>query len=84
MGISLGYFTTLRNELSFGNSFSDEGMDDREFGTIAGNVECEVIEDMEVLQYKMHRPIDCDVVAIIRNTIMVSISGLLCLYYCYG
>lgn len=51
-------------------------MDDREFGTIAGNVECEVIEDMEVLQYKMHRPIDCDVVAIIRNTIMVSISGI--------
>lgn len=76
MGISLGYFITLRNELSFGNSFSDEGMDDREFGTIAGNVECEVIEDMEVLQYKMHRLIDCDVVAIIRNTIMVSISGI--------
>lgn len=76
IGISPGYFTTIRKELSFGNSFLAEGMDDREFGTIAGNVECEVIEDMEVLQYKMHKSIDCDVVAIIRYTIIVSISGI--------
>lgn len=66
----------MRKELSFGNNFSNEGLDDREFGTIAGNIECEVIEDMEVLQYKMHRPIDCDVVTIIRNTIMVFIFGI--------
>ena len=40
MGISQGYFTTIRKELSFGNKFSNDGMDDREFGSIAGNVEC--------------------------------------------
>lgn len=67
MGISPGYFTTIRKELSFGNRFSDEGMDDKEFGNIAGNVECEVIEDMEVLQYEIHKPIDCDVIAIIDS-----------------
>lgn len=77
MGISPGYFTTIRKELSFGNSFSDEGMDDCEFGTIAGNVECEVIEDMEVLQYKMHKPIDCDVIAIMRYTIIASVFGII-------
>lgn len=76
MGISPGYFTTIRKELSFGNRFSDEGMDDKEFGNIAGNVECEVIEDMEVLQYEIHKPIDCDVIAIIRYTIIVSVSGI--------
>lgn len=76
MGISLGYFTTIRKELSFGNDFSNEGMDEDEFGTIAGNVECEVIEDMEVLQYKMHKPVDCDVVAIVRNTIKVFAFGI--------
>lgn len=51
-------------------------MDDREFGSIAGIVECEVIEDMEVLQYKMHKSIDCDVVAIVRYTIIVFVSGV--------
>lgn len=51
-------------------------MDDKEFGNIAGNVECEVIEDMEVLQYEIHKPIDCDVIAIIRYTIIVSVSGI--------
>ena len=51
-------------------------MDHKEFGTIAGNVECEVIEDMEVLQYKMHKSIDCDVVAIIKYTIIVFVSGI--------
>ena len=76
MGISQGYFTAIRKELSFGNEFASEGMDDREFGSIAGNVECEVIEDMEVLQYKMHKPIDCDVVAIIKYTIIVFVSGI--------
>lgn len=76
MGISPGYFTTIRKELSFGNRFSDEGMDDKEFGNIAGNIECEVIEDMEVLQYEIHKPIDCDVIAIIRYTIIVSVSGI--------
>ena len=76
VGMSQGYFITMRKELSFGNNFSNEGIDDREFGTIAGNIECEVIEDMEDLQYKMHRPIDCDVVTIIRNTIMVFFSGI--------
>ena len=75
-GISQGYFTTIRKELSFGNKFSSEGMDDREFGSIAGNVECEVIEDMEVLQYKLHKSIDCDVVAIVRYTIIVFVSGV--------
>lgn len=75
-GISQGYFTTIRKELSFGNKFASEGMDDREFGAIAGNVECEVLEDMEVLQYKMHQSIDCDVVAIVRYTIIVFISGV--------
>ena len=70
-GISQGYFNTIRKELSFGIKFASEGMDDREFGSIAGNVECEVIEDMEVLQYKMHKSIDCDVVAIVRYTIIV-------------
>lgn len=76
MCISPGYFTTIRKELSFGNRFSDEGMDDKEFGNIAGNVECEVIEDMEVLQYEIHKSIDCDVIAIIRYTIIVSVSGI--------
>lgn len=75
-GISQGYFTTIRKELSFGNKFSSEGMDDREFGSIAGNVECEVIEDMEVLQYKLHKSIDCNVVAIVRYTIIVFVSGV--------
>lgn len=75
-GISQGYFTSIRKELSFGNKFAGEGMDDREFGTIAGNVECEVMEDMEVLQYKMHKSIDCDVVAIVRYTIIVFVSGV--------
>ena len=51
-------------------------MDDKEFGNIAGNVECEVIEDMEVLQYEIHKSIDCDVIAIIRYTIIVSVSGI--------
>lgn len=51
-------------------------MDDREFGTIAGNVECEVMEDMEVLQYKMHKSIDCDVVAIVKYTMIVFVSGV--------
>ena len=51
-------------------------MDDREFGTIAGNVECEVIEDMEVLQFKMHKPIDDEVVAIIIYTAVISVSGI--------
>ena len=76
MGISQGYFTAIRKELSFGNKFASEGMDDREFGSIAGNVECEVIEDMEVLQYKMHESIDCDVIAIIKYTIIVFVSGI--------
>lgn len=76
MGISPGYFATMRKELSFGNSLSDEGMDDSEFGTIAGNVECEVIEDMEVLQYKMHKRIDTNVVEIVKFTIIVSVSGI--------
>lgn len=75
-GISQGYFATIRKELSFGNKFASEGMDDREFGTIAGNVECEVMEDMEVLQYKMHKSIDCDVVAIVRYTRIVFVSGV--------
>lgn len=75
-GVSSGYYNYIRKELSFGNNFASEGMDDREFGTIAGNVECEVIEDMEALQYKMHKSIDCDVVAIIRYTIYVFISGV--------
>lgn len=75
-GISQGYFATIRKELSFGNKFASEGMDDREFGTIAGNVECEVMEDMEVLQYKMHKSIDCDVVAIVRYTMIVFVSGV--------
>ena len=76
MGISPGYFATMRKELSFGNSLSDEGMDDSEFGTIAGNIECEVIEDMEVLQYKMHKRIDTNVVEIVKFTIIVSASGI--------
>ena len=76
MGISPGYFATMRKELSFGNSFSDEGMDDSEFGTIAGHVECEVIEDMEALQYKMHKRIDTNVVEIVKFTIRVSASGI--------
>lgn len=75
-GISQGYFATIRKELSFGNKFASEGMDDREFGTIAGNVECEVMEDMEVLQYKMHKSIDCDVVAIVKYTMIVFVSGV--------
>lgn len=77
IGISPGYFTTIRKELSFGNSFSDEGMDELEFGTIAGNVECEVIENMEMLQYKMHSPIDCNVVAAVKYTIIVFASGII-------
>ena len=76
MSISQGYFNTIRKELSFGNQFDSKGMDHKEFGTIAGNVECEVIEDMEVLQYKMHKSIDCDVVAIIKYTIIVFVSGI--------
>ena len=76
MGISQGYFNTIRNELSFGNTIASEGMDDREFGSIAGNVECEVIEEMEVLQCKMHKSIDCDVVAIVKYTIIVFVSGI--------
>ena len=39
-------------------------------------MECEVIEDMEVLQYKMLKSIDCDVVAIIKYTIIVFVSGI--------
>lgn len=35
-----------------------------------------MIEDMEVLQYEIHKPIDCDVIAIIRYTIIVSVSGI--------
>ena len=80
-GTSKGYFINIRKELSFGNSFSEKGMDDKEFGTIAGDVECEVIDDMKVLQHKMRSHIDCDVVAIIRNTIMVSVSGIVVLLY---
>lgn len=76
IGISQGYFTTIRKELSFGNKFASEGMDDREFGSIAGNVECEVIEEMEVVQYKIHKPIDCDVVALVRYTIITFGSGV--------
>ena len=76
MSISQDYFNTIRKELSFGNQFDSKGMDHKEFGTIAGNVECEVIEDMEVLQYKMHKSIDCDVVAIIKYTIIVFVSGI--------
>lgn len=76
LGTSQGYFNTIRKELSFGNEIASEGMDDGEFGTIAGNVECEVIEDMEVLQYKMRKSIDCDVVGIVRNTIVVFVSGI--------
>lgn len=76
LGVSPGYFSTIRKELSFGNRFPSEGLDEIEFGTIAGNVECEVIEDMEVLQYKMHTPIDCDVVSIVRYTIVVFVAGV--------
>lgn len=75
-GISKGYYTTIRKELSFGNEIASEGINDTEFGTIAGNVECEVIEEMEELQYKMRKPIDCDVVAIIKYTIIVFVSGI--------
>ena len=76
MGIPPGYFNTIRKELSFGNEIASDGMNDIEFGTIAGYVECEIIEEMEALQDKMRKSIDCDVVAIVKDTIIVFVSGI--------